>query len=49
MAGYRFSRLFDLTAGYRVISLDYSSGEGAAAFVYDMVTFGPMIRFGFTL
>jgi hypothetical protein len=49
MAGYRFSRLFDLTAGYRVISLDYSSGEGAATFVYDMVTFGPMIRFGFTL
>jgi hypothetical protein len=49
MAGYRFSRLFDLTAGYRVISLDYSSGEGASTFVYDMVTFGPMIRFGFTL
>lgn len=47
IAGYRFSKLFDLTAGYRVISLDYQSGDGTGAFVYDMVTFGPMIRFGF--
>ena len=49
MAGYRFSKLFDLTAGYRVISLDYQSGEGLSTFVYDMVTFGPMIRLGFNL
>lgn len=48
IAGYRFSKLFDMTAGYRFIGLDYSSGEGAKAFVYDMVTFGPMIRLGFS-
>jgi hypothetical protein len=48
IAGYRFSKLFDMTAGYRVISLDYVSGEGGRTFIYDMTTFGPMIRFGFT-
>ena len=48
IAGYRFSKLFDMSAGYRFIGLDYSSGEGAKTFVYDMVTFGPMIRFGFS-
>ena len=48
IAGYRFSKLFDMSAGYRFIGLDYSSGEGAKTFVYDMVTFGPMVRFGFS-
>lgn len=48
LAGYRFSKLFDMTAGYRAIGLDYNSGEGAKTFVYDMVTSGPMIRFGFS-
>lgn len=47
LAGYRFSKLFDMTAGYRAIGLDYSSGEGANSFVYDVITFGPVIRFGF--
>jgi hypothetical protein len=47
IAGYRFSKLFDMSAGYRVIGLDYTSGEGAKTFVYDVATFGPMIRFGF--
>jgi hypothetical protein len=47
VAGYRFSKLFDLSAGYRAISLDYSSGEGNKAFVYDVVTHGPVIKFGF--
>jgi hypothetical protein len=46
-AGYRFSKLFDMTAGYRAIGLDYTSGDDGKAFVYDMVTHGPMIRFGF--
>lgn len=47
VAGYRFSKLFDLSAGYRAIGLDYTSGEGNAAFIYDMVTHGPEIKFGF--
>lgn len=46
-AGYRFSKLFHITAGYRVISLDYQTGEGEDRFLYDIDTFGPVIRFGF--
>jgi len=46
-AGYRFSKLFHITAGYRVISLDYKTGEGEDRFLYDINTFGPVIRFGF--
>lgn len=48
LAGYRFSKLFDMTAGYRAIGLDYSSGEGVNTFVYDMITFGPVLRVGFS-
>ena len=48
-AGYRFSKLFQITGGYRVISLDYSKGEGENRFLYDIDTFGPVIRFGFNL
>lgn len=47
-AGYRFSKLFDMNVGFRAISLDYVSGEGAKAFIYDVTTFGPMLRFGFS-
>jgi hypothetical protein len=49
IAGYRFSKLFDMSLGYRAISLDYQDGDGARAFVYDVTTSGPMLRFGFTL
>jgi hypothetical protein len=49
IAGYRFSKLFDMSLGYRAISLDYQDGDGAKAFVYDVTTSGPMVRFGFTL
>jgi phospholipid N-methyltransferase len=48
-AGYRFSKLFQLTGGYRVISLDYTKGSGDSRFLYDVNTFGPVIRFGFNL
>jgi len=48
LAGYRFSKLFDLSAGYRAISLDYSSGEGNKTFIYDVVTQGPVVKFGFS-
>jgi hypothetical protein len=46
--GYRFTKLFHMTAGYRFISLDYETGSGQAKFVYDMDTFGPEVRLGFS-
>jgi hypothetical protein len=45
--GYRFSKLFQVTAGYRVISVDYKNGSGENRFLYDIDTFGPVVRFGF--
>lgn len=47
--GYRFSKLFQLSAGYRAIYIDYETGSGDERFVYDMTTFGPVLRFGFNL
>lgn len=46
-AGYRFSKLFQLTGGYRVIGLDYENGTGQDQFLFDMNIYGPVIRFGF--
>jgi hypothetical protein len=46
-AGYRFSKLFQVTGGYRVISLDYTTGSGESRFMYNIDTFGPVVRFGF--
>lgn len=46
-AGYRFSKLFQLSAGYRVASIDYNKGEGRKNFLFDMIIFGPVLRFGF--
>ncbi|WP_336513873.1 hypothetical protein [Pollutibacter soli] len=46
-AGYRFSKLFQLTGGYRFIGINYDTGEGADRFKYDMDTFGPVLRLGF--
>lgn len=46
-AGYRFTKLFQVTAGYRVISMDYDKGSGEDRFLYDMNTFGPVLRLGF--
>ncbi|UKJ06293.1 hypothetical protein [Solitalea lacus] len=46
-ATYRFSNLFMLTAGYRVFNIDYSSGSGQDRLLYDVTTFGPVIKFGF--
>ena len=46
-AGYRFSKLFDMSLGYRFIGLDYKDESDGGAFVYDVVTSGLMIRFGF--
>jgi hypothetical protein len=46
-AGYRFSKLFQMTAGYRIIGLDFETGEGQYRFLYDVNTYGPVVRFGF--
>ncbi len=46
-AGYRFSKLFQVTGGYRIISLDYDGGSGQDRFLYDVDTSGPVIRLGF--
>jgi len=45
--GYRFSKLFQATAGYRIIGVDYSKGSGDERFLYNVNTFGPVVRFGF--
>jgi len=46
-ASYRFSTLFQLSLGYRVISMDYETGSDSDRFHYDLDTFGPVLRFGF--
>jgi len=46
-AGYRFSKLFQTTIGYRYISIDYDKGNGADRFLYDVDTYGPVVRLGF--
>ncbi len=46
-AGYRFCKLFQLSAGYRYLSTDYISGEEPKEFTFNMSEFGPVIRFGF--
>ena len=47
--GYRFSQLFQLSAGYRVIGMDYETESGDDYFKYDVDTSGPVVRFGFNL
>jgi hypothetical protein len=46
-AGYRFTKVFQLSAGYRILSTDYSSGEERTQFIFDTNEFGPVIRIGF--
>lgn len=46
--GYRFSKLFQATAGYRALSIDYESKAGGSGrFNYDVKTTGPVVRLGF--
>lgn len=45
-AGYRFSKLFQTTIGYRYIGIDYDKGEGAQRFLYAIDTYGWVVRFG---
>ena len=46
-AGYRFTTLFQLSVGYRIISIDYDKGENEERFIFNMNEFGPAIRLGF--
>jgi hypothetical protein len=46
-AGYRFSKLFQITAGYRVLGMNYDKGSGEDRFLYDMDISGAVVRFGF--
>jgi len=46
-AGYRFTKLFQLTAGYRILSTDYNYGEEPKEFIFDVNEFGPVLRLGF--
>ena len=45
--GYRFSKLFQTSIGYRYIGIDYDKGDGADRFLYDIDTYGFVARFGF--
>ena len=46
---YQFSNLFQLGLGYRIIGVDYEKQDGSDRFLYDMDTYGPVLRFGFHL
>jgi hypothetical protein len=46
-AGYRFSKVFQLTAGYRILGVNYDKGSNADRFIYKVDTFGPVLRMGF--
>ncbi len=46
-AGYRFTKLFQMSLGYRILSTDYRVGEEPTEFLFDVNEFGPEIRFGF--
>lgn len=45
-AGYRFTKVFQLTAGYRVLSLDYDNGVDTERFIFNVDEFGPVVRLG---
>jgi len=46
-AGYRFTKVFQITAGYRILSIDYDKGTGTDRFIYNVDTSGPVLKFGF--
>jgi hypothetical protein len=46
-AGYRFTKVFQITAGYRVLSIDYDKPANTEEFIFNTKEFGPNIRLGF--
>ena len=45
--GYRISDRWQASFGYRVIDIDYDQGSGSGRFIYDVQTFGPVLRLGY--
>ena len=41
--GYRFVDWFTLAGGFRLLTMDYETGEGEQRFVYDMSIYGPFL------
>ena len=46
--GYRPSDRWRFSFGYRVIDIDYDQGRDAGRLVYDIRTFGPVLRLGYS-
>ena len=46
--GYRPSEKWFFSFGYRIIDIDFEDGSGTDRFVYDMQTFGPVLKLGFS-
>lgn len=46
-AGYKFCKLFQASIGYRYIGINYDKGEGVERFMYDVDTYGMVVRLGF--
>lgn len=42
-AGYRFSNLLELNASWRWLGMNYKTGSGTDAFLYDMIISGPQL------
>jgi len=45
--GYRFSDVFQVTAGYRLLAIDFETGADQGRFLYDVTTSGPVLQIGF--
>ena len=46
--GYRPSEKWRFSFGYRVIDIEYDQGHDSGRFVYDIQTFGPVLRLGYS-
>jgi hypothetical protein len=44
--GYRYSDRWSFAFGYRVIDVDYDQGRNSGRFIYDVRTFGPVLKVG---
>jgi len=47
VVGLRVGKRASLEVGYRWLDLDYKSGEDRNEFVYEVLTQGPVVGFGF--
>jgi hypothetical protein len=45
--GYRFTKVFQMSLGYRILGIDYDKGEYQERFIFDVNEFGPEVRLGF--